>query len=103
MVPDEEKMIESAGSSDNKRKWENNQGGNFMQPPNKWQKVAKAYTVRPGNKTGYAWKLPMYNKCTLHHAGPCTVQCRNCKKVGHLARNYRVIAAAATQRPIVAG
>nr|GEY92818.1 putative reverse transcriptase domain-containing protein [Tanacetum cinerariifolium] len=28
-------------------------------------------------KKGYVGSLPYYNKCKLHHAGPCIVRCRN--------------------------
>ncbi|GKE63217.1 hypothetical protein Tco_1513584, partial [Tanacetum coccineum] len=54
------------------------------------------------NKNGYVGKLPIYNKCKLHHTGPCTVKCNNCKRVGHMTRNYRTPVPATTQRPPVA-
>ncbi|GKC83584.1 hypothetical protein Tco_1139301 [Tanacetum coccineum] len=33
-------------------------------------------------KRGYARSAPYYNKCRLHHEGPCTIRCTSCKK-GH--------------------
>ncbi|GKE76830.1 putative reverse transcriptase domain-containing protein, partial [Tanacetum coccineum] len=61
--------------------------------------VARAYTV--GNnveRKGYAGALPYCNKCRLHHAGPCTVKCGNCKRVGHMARDCRIAVVATPQR-----
>ncbi|GJV35388.1 putative reverse transcriptase domain-containing protein [Tanacetum coccineum] len=37
----------------------------------------------------------------LHHEGPCTVRCGNCKKVGHLTRNCTDDVAPNTQRATV--
>ncbi|GJS76826.1 putative reverse transcriptase domain-containing protein [Tanacetum coccineum] len=37
-------------------------------------------------------------KCKLHHTGKCTMKCRNCKKVGHMARDCKADVAATTQR-----
>ncbi|GKE49793.1 putative reverse transcriptase domain-containing protein [Tanacetum coccineum] len=34
--------------------------------------------------------MPLYNKCKLHHEGPCTVRCGKCNKVGHLTRDCKV-------------
>nr|GEY16052.1 putative reverse transcriptase domain-containing protein [Tanacetum cinerariifolium] len=36
-------------------------------------KVMRAYTAGPDNKNGYAGKLPLCNKCKLHHIGPCMI------------------------------
>ncbi|GJU36283.1 putative reverse transcriptase domain-containing protein [Tanacetum coccineum] len=61
--------------------------------------VARSYTV--GNnveRKGYAGALPYYNKCRMHHEGPCTVKCGNCKRVGHMTRDCKVVVAAAAQR-----
>ncbi|GJT71249.1 putative reverse transcriptase domain-containing protein [Tanacetum coccineum] len=38
---------------------------------------------------GYVRALPYCNKCRLHHEGPCTVKCDNCKRVGHMTRYCR--------------
>ncbi|GKE83198.1 putative reverse transcriptase domain-containing protein, partial [Tanacetum coccineum] len=54
------------------------------------QNVARAYTAGPGEKKDYGGSLPMCPKCNYHHNGQCAPRCNNCKKVGHLARDYRV-------------
>nr|GEW56438.1 putative reverse transcriptase domain-containing protein [Tanacetum cinerariifolium] len=36
--------------------------------------VVRTYTVGSNEKNGYARSLPYYNKCKLHHDGPCTVR-----------------------------
>ncbi|GJY84404.1 putative reverse transcriptase domain-containing protein [Tanacetum coccineum] len=66
------------------------------------ENVARAYTAGPGEKSGYAGKLPLCNRCKLHHNRQCTIKCTNCKKVGHMARDYRSPTAAADQRAPVA-
>ncbi|GJW01211.1 hypothetical protein Tco_1556462 [Tanacetum coccineum] len=66
------KVAKNAG---NKRKWEDNQKGNFGQQQNKRHEVVRAYTVRPNDKRGYVGTLPFCNKCKLHHNGPFPVQC----------------------------
>ncbi|GKB13747.1 hypothetical protein Tco_0847670 [Tanacetum coccineum] len=53
------------------------------------QNVARAYTAGPGEKKDYGGSLPMCPKCNYHHNGQCAPRCNNCKKVGHLARDYR--------------
>ncbi|GJX31730.1 reverse transcriptase domain-containing protein [Tanacetum coccineum] len=56
----------------------------------------------PFYKKGYARKLHLCNKCKLHHTGPCTVKCNNCKRVGYMTRDCRTPVPATTQRPSVA-
>ncbi|GKB06887.1 putative reverse transcriptase domain-containing protein [Tanacetum coccineum] len=73
-----------------KRRLENSSRDNLgqQQQPFKRQNIngqnmARAYTV--GNnieRRGYVGALPCYNKCRMHHEGPCTVKCGNCKKCG---------------------
>ncbi|GJS38544.1 putative reverse transcriptase domain-containing protein [Tanacetum coccineum] len=41
-------------------------------------------------KKEYEGTLPFYNKCKLHHEGPCTARCEKCNKIGHLTRNCKV-------------
>ncbi|GJS46982.1 reverse transcriptase domain-containing protein [Tanacetum coccineum] len=72
-----------------------------QQPPYKRQNVARVYTARPGEKKEYARTLPLYNKCKLHHNGPCTKKCVNCKKVGYMARDCRSPTAVADQRTLI--
>ncbi|GJU32988.1 reverse transcriptase domain-containing protein [Tanacetum coccineum] len=40
--------------------------------------------------------------CKLHHTGPCTLKCGNCKRVGHMTRNYKDLVASTNQRAHVA-
>nr|GFC42980.1 reverse transcriptase domain-containing protein [Tanacetum cinerariifolium] len=76
----EEKVAENAS---NKKKWEGNHNGSLSQQ-NKGHKVPRAHTAWPINKNAYDGSLPLCNQCKSHHSRPCTVKCRNCKKVGHI-------------------
>ncbi|GJQ89612.1 putative reverse transcriptase domain-containing protein [Tanacetum coccineum] len=80
----EEDRVESvARQADNKRKWENHSRDNCMpQQPFKRLNVGITYTTGNNKKRGYAGNLPYCNKYKLHHVGPCTVKCSNCKKCG---------------------
>ncbi|GKA16516.1 putative reverse transcriptase domain-containing protein, partial [Tanacetum coccineum] len=95
-------------NAENKRRFENNSRDNpVQQPPYKrknvgGQNIAKAYTVGNNKKRGYAGPLPYCNKCKLHHEGLCTMKCTNCKKVGHMATDYRTAVAVTAQRALVA-
>ncbi|GJV47615.1 putative reverse transcriptase domain-containing protein [Tanacetum coccineum] len=44
-----------------------------------------------GERKPYGGSLPKYNKCHLHHNGPCTQRCHKCNKIGHFARDCRNI------------
>ncbi|GJV50160.1 putative reverse transcriptase domain-containing protein [Tanacetum coccineum] len=82
----EEKIERQA---ENKRRLENKPRYNHVQqPPYKRQNVARAYIVGAGEKIKYARNLPLCNKCKLHHTGPCTTKCGNCKRVGHFTRDW---------------
>ncbi|GJV35392.1 putative reverse transcriptase domain-containing protein [Tanacetum coccineum] len=63
-----------------------------------WQ---KAYTAGNNEKKGYVGSLPYCSKCKIHHAGPCTVRCGNCKRVGHMTRDCKVTVTPNTQRALV--
>ncbi|GKC54067.1 reverse transcriptase domain-containing protein [Tanacetum coccineum] len=41
-------------------------------------------------RESYFGLLSLYNKCKLHHEGPCTVRCGKCNKVVHLNRDCKV-------------
>nr|GEW01830.1 reverse transcriptase domain-containing protein [Tanacetum cinerariifolium] len=89
----------------NKKRLEVNQRDNRgQQPPFKrqnlrGQNVARAYTASRNEKRGYVGPLPYCNKCKIHHEGPCTVKCRKCNKVGHMARDCKnAIVVPTTQR-----
>ncbi|GJY13260.1 putative reverse transcriptase domain-containing protein [Tanacetum coccineum] len=102
MVPEEEDKIERMASSlmdqkvrrqaDNKRKWENHSRDNHVhQQPFKRPNVARAYTAGGNEKKAYAGNFPYCNKCKLHHAGPCIVNCGNCKKRAPLAHQKTTV------------
>ncbi|GKA47492.1 putative reverse transcriptase domain-containing protein [Tanacetum coccineum] len=82
-------------SAENKIKFKSNQRDNYAQQPSfKRQNVggsneARAYTAGGNESRVYVGPRPLYNKCKLHHVGPCTVKCRSCGKIGHLTRDYK--------------
>ncbi|GJU10188.1 reverse transcriptase domain-containing protein [Tanacetum coccineum] len=90
----EDKVAENAS---NKREWEDNHNGSSSQQ-NKEHKMFRAQTTGPSNQKVYSGTLPLCNRCKLHHNGPCTVECGNCKKVGHITRDCRNPAVARNQR-----
>ncbi|GKA93889.1 reverse transcriptase domain-containing protein [Tanacetum coccineum] len=53
-----------------------------------------------GERKEYAGTLPLCNRCKLHHNGPCTVKCGNCKKIGHMTWDCRNHVAARNQRTL---
>nr|GEU43320.1 hypothetical protein [Tanacetum cinerariifolium] len=59
-----------------------------QQPP-KRNNVAHVYTAGQGDKKPYRGTKPLGLKCNYHHDGPCAPKCTNCKKIGHLARDYK--------------
>ncbi|GJX40762.1 putative reverse transcriptase domain-containing protein [Tanacetum coccineum] len=72
------------------RKLEFNAGNNQgHQQQNKRQNTRRDYTAGPGEKREYMGSLPLCTKCNYHHKGPCAPRCNMCKKIGHLARDYR--------------
>ncbi|GKA31852.1 putative reverse transcriptase domain-containing protein [Tanacetum coccineum] len=83
-------------NAENKIRLEVNQRDNRrQQPPFKrtnvgGQNVARAYMADNNKRKPYNGLLPLYNKCKLHHKGPCTVRCGKCNKVGHLTQDYNV-------------
>ncbi|GJU67015.1 putative reverse transcriptase domain-containing protein [Tanacetum coccineum] len=87
--------------ADNKRRLDNNPRDNHdQQPPFKRQNVARAYIAGPGEKKVYSRTLPLCNKCNYNHNGPCAAKCANCKRVGHLTRDYKSLAAVNNQRTL---
>nr|GEV10185.1 putative reverse transcriptase domain-containing protein [Tanacetum cinerariifolium] len=96
---DQKVQVYVAKNAENKRKLENNPRDNrVQQTPFKRHNVARAYTVGNNQKKGYAGSLPYCNKCKLHHEGQCIMRCGKCKKVGHMARDYKAAVTAMTQR-----
>nr|GEX79130.1 putative reverse transcriptase domain-containing protein [Tanacetum cinerariifolium] len=94
----------AARSVENKRRMESNPRDNHRQQPSfkrqniSGQNVARAYTAGKNERKGYTGPHSLCNKCRYHHVGPCTVKCNNCKKVGHLTRDYTTTIAPNTQR-----
>ncbi|GJR71704.1 reverse transcriptase domain-containing protein [Tanacetum coccineum] len=91
-------------NANNKRKFENQPKDNRVpqQPPFKKSDVSRAYTIGANEKKAYARNLPYCNKCKLHHVGPCTVKCINCKRVCHMTRDCKASVAVMNQRAHVA-
>ncbi|GKD36358.1 hypothetical protein Tco_1251867 [Tanacetum coccineum] len=61
----------------------------------------RSYTTGNNEKKGHVGSIPYYNKCKLHHAGPCIVRCGNYKRVGHINRDCKVTITLNTQRALV--
>nr|GFC65854.1 hypothetical protein [Tanacetum cinerariifolium] len=75
-----------------KRKFENTSGNTQnqqQQHSNKRQNTGRVYTVASGEKKQYVGSRPLCAKYNYHHDGPCAPKCRNCNKIGHLARDCR--------------
>nr|GEW39577.1 putative reverse transcriptase domain, ribonuclease H-like domain, aspartic peptidase domain protein [Tanacetum cinerariifolium] len=49
----------------------------------------KMLTHAEGDKKHNGGTKPLCPKCNYHHDGPCAPKCTNCKKIGHLARDYK--------------
>nr|GFC89487.1 reverse transcriptase domain-containing protein [Tanacetum cinerariifolium]GFC89545.1 reverse transcriptase domain-containing protein [Tanacetum cinerariifolium] len=60
-------------------------------------KVPRAHTAWPITKKAYAGSLPLCNQCKYHYSGPCTVECGDYKKVGHIIQNLKTPATAKNQ------
>ncbi|GJY80808.1 putative reverse transcriptase domain-containing protein [Tanacetum coccineum] len=87
--------------AEKKRKFEDTSRNNQNQQQLfKRNNVARAYNAGPGEKKPYGVSKPLCPKCNYHHDGPCAPKCTNCKRIGHLARDYksRPIAANNNQR-----
>lgn len=73
-----------------KRKWNENDGMNPKQYPNKRLEMARAYNEGPSSRNEFTRNHPFCNKCGRHHLGICTMVCGRCKKTGHVTRDCRV-------------
>ncbi|GJU67418.1 putative reverse transcriptase domain-containing protein [Tanacetum coccineum] len=100
----DQKLKGYARSAENKRRLENSPRDNHGQQPVfkrqniEGKNVTRAYTAENNEKKGYVGSLPYCNKCKLYHAGPYTVRCGNCKRVGHMTRDCKVAVTLNTQR-----
>nr|GEZ27786.1 hypothetical protein [Tanacetum cinerariifolium] len=47
---------------------------------------------------GYGAENKRSNKCKIHHAGPCTMRCEKCKRVGHMTSDCKVTITSNNQR-----
>nr|GEU64045.1 hypothetical protein [Tanacetum cinerariifolium] len=63
----------------------NNHSNDNHQQQNRKQETFMTYT----DTNGYTGNRPLYERCTLHHIGPCTVKCQTYNKIGHLMKNDR--------------
>ncbi|GJZ49423.1 putative reverse transcriptase domain-containing protein [Tanacetum coccineum] len=102
MVIRKETTVEN--NTNNKRKFENQPKDNRVpqQPPFKKPDVERTYTIGANGKKAYAGNFPYCNKCKLHHVGPYTVKCSNCKRVGHMTRDCKASITAMNNRAHVA-
>ncbi|GJV47301.1 reverse transcriptase domain-containing protein [Tanacetum coccineum] len=73
--------------TENKRMFEDTSRNNQQQ--NKRQNTGRAYAAGNGDKKPYEGTKPLCPKCNFNHYGPCIPTCNNCKKLGHLAKDYR--------------
>nr|GEX12954.1 hypothetical protein [Tanacetum cinerariifolium] len=75
--------------ADNKRKSKDIARNNQNQQPYKRQNTGQAYTAGNGDRRLYTRSRPLCPKCNYNHEGPCLPKCNNCKRVGHLTKDYR--------------
>nr|GFC70710.1 hypothetical protein [Tanacetum cinerariifolium] len=73
----------------NKRKSEDIARKNQNQQPNKRRNTGQAYTAGNGDMRLYAGSRPLCSKCNYNYEGPCLPKCNNCKRVGHLTKDYK--------------
>ncbi|GJU73719.1 reverse transcriptase domain-containing protein [Tanacetum coccineum] len=60
-----------------------------QQQQNKRQNTGQAYTAGNSDRKSYAGPRPLCSMCNYNHEGPCPPRCNNCKRVSHLAKDYR--------------
>nr|GEW95094.1 reverse transcriptase domain-containing protein [Tanacetum cinerariifolium] len=85
------------GTKDHRRKFydkrntttNNNHNNYHYQQQNRRQETFRAYAATQTEYCGYVGPHPLCKKCTVHLAGPCTVRCQACNKVGHQTRNCK--------------
>nr|GEW81943.1 reverse transcriptase domain-containing protein [Tanacetum cinerariifolium] len=67
----------------------NNCTNDFRQQQNRRPETFRSYAATSTKNRGYTGNRPLFQRCTLHHTGPCTIRCRVCNKIGHLSKNCR--------------
>ncbi|GJW86847.1 putative reverse transcriptase domain-containing protein [Tanacetum coccineum] len=94
MVPKEEDWVKKyiGGLPDNIQ-------GNVIdaEPTRLQEEIRIAINFIDQKLKGYAVKNAE-NKRRMHHEGPYTVKCSNCKRVGHMTRDYKAAVATTAQR-----
>ncbi|GKA22813.1 hypothetical protein Tco_0708775 [Tanacetum coccineum] len=85
-----------AGNASNKRKWEGDHNGSFIQQQNKEHKVFKAHTVRLSNKEDYAGNVlvipvPRAKQRSVVSGKKAEVICYGCGGLGHYKSNYPIV------------
>nr|GEU85120.1 putative reverse transcriptase domain-containing protein [Tanacetum cinerariifolium] len=87
---DKKMLTHAERQAEHKRKFDDTSRYNqHQQQPFKRNNVARAYTVRLGDKKPYDGTKPLCPKCNYHHDRPCTLKCTNYKKIGHSARDFK--------------
>nr|GEZ31156.1 reverse transcriptase domain-containing protein [Tanacetum cinerariifolium] len=67
----------------------NNRTNDFRHQQHRRPETFRSYAATPIENRGYTGNHPLCQRCTLHHTGPCTIQCRVCDKIGHPTQNCR--------------
>ncbi|PWA76257.1 reverse transcriptase domain-containing protein [Artemisia annua] len=81
-------ILENAEKGKNgKRKRDHHSKGNDHR--SKQQDVAKVYAIGDGEKKNQHGELHMCRRCYQNHTGYCIVVCKNCSKVGHIAKDCK--------------
>ncbi|GJU13114.1 putative reverse transcriptase domain-containing protein [Tanacetum coccineum] len=104
-------------AENNKRKWErnNNQSGNnnnrnnykdnthHHQHNNRRQGNVKAMTTAPAKQGGHTGNKPFCNHCKKRYIDYYTIVCNNCRKISHIASDYKgkAVATGANAHPIL--
>nr|GEZ22950.1 putative reverse transcriptase domain-containing protein [Tanacetum cinerariifolium] len=65
----------------------NNHTNEFHQQQNRRLETFRSYAATLTKNRGYTKNRPLFQRCTLHHTGPCTIRCRVCNKIGHQTKN----------------
>nr|GEV73414.1 hypothetical protein [Tanacetum cinerariifolium] len=93
---DKKMLTHAERQAEHKKKFDDtSRNTQHQQQPPKRNNVARAYTAGQGDRKPYGGTKPLCPKRNYHHDGPCASKCTNCKKIGHLACDYKGQPAAA--------